>query len=266
MQNKSIRLLALVALLGCGTAVADVLDKVKARGELVVGTRADYRPFGYLDATGNLVGIEPELARDVAKRLGVAVKFEPVISSNRMQFLQQGRIDLMIATMTDTEERRKAVRIVEPNYYSSGTNILAPKSARFKQWTDLKGRPVCGVQGAFYNRKTQEEFGANVIAFTGTAEVLTALKQGRCVAFVYDDAFIGARLQESEWADYEQPLPTIDDKPWGLAVAPAEERFAALLSDTIKDWHKSGKIVELEKKFGVTPTAYTLRQNKEFSK
>ncbi len=64
----------------------------------------------------------------------------PVIAANRMEFLRQGRIDLIIATMGDTPERRKVVGMVEPNYYAGATNVLAPKSANLKTWQDLKGR------------------------------------------------------------------------------------------------------------------------------
>jgi polar amino acid transport system substrate-binding protein len=245
-------------------ASADVMETISERGTLVVGIRADYRPYGYLDSDGNHVGIEPELARDVAERLGVDYEFVPVVASNRMEFLQQGRIDLLIATMTDTEERRRAVNIVEPNYYSSGTNILAPKEVGFEEWEDLRGRPICGIQGAFYNRKTQEEFGAEIVAFTGTAEVLTALQQGSCQAFVYDDSFIVARLQEDEWADYEMPLETIDDAPWGLAVQHGEDNFYEFMSDTVADWHRTGKIIELEEEYGVEPIPFTRRMHEEY--
>lgn len=256
---------ALVLGLGVQTpaAQADVMETIQERGSLVVGIRADYRPYGYLDSDGNNIGIEPELARDVAERLGVDIEFVPVVASNRMEFLQQGRIDLMIATMTDTEERRRAVYIVEPNYYSSGTNVLAPKEVGFSAWEDLRGRPICGIQGAFYNRKTQEEFGAEIVAFTGTAEVLTALQQGRCQGFVYDDSFINARLQEDDWADYEMPMETIDDASWGLAVAHGEEAFYQFMSETITDWHASGKIIELEEKYGVEPIPFTRRMHEE---
>jgi polar amino acid transport system substrate-binding protein len=245
-------------------ASADVMEEISERGTLVVGIRADYRPYGYLDSDGNHIGIEPELARDVAERLGVDYEFVPVVAANRMQFLQQGRIDLLIATMTDTEERRGAVNIVEPNYYSSGTNLLAPKEVGFSDWEDLRGRPICGIQGAFYNRKTQEEFGAEIVAFTGTAEVLTALQQGRCQAFVYDDSFIVARLQEDEWADYEMPLETIDDASWGLAVRHGEDNFYEFMSETVADWHRTGKIIELEEKYGVEPIAFTRRMHEEY--
>ncbi|MEX0760413.1 MAG: transporter substrate-binding domain-containing protein [Tistlia sp.] len=255
--------LSLGALAAAGTAEATTLQEVKDKGTLVVGVKADYKPYGYLDSDGKIVGIEPDLAKDVADELGVELELVPVQSSNRMQFLEQGKIDLMIATMTDTPERRKAVLIVDPNYYSSGTNVLAPKKAGFKEWTDLKGAPVCGIQGAFYNRKTEEEFGAEIVAFKGTAEALTALSQGRCVAFVYDDSFLISKLGEAEWSEFEIPLETIDDAPWGLAVAPGAEDFAAFMSDLAKEWHKSGRILELESKYGVENTPFAKKMHEE---
>src|ERR1700741_1185343 len=117
-----------VGMFGVRVASADVMEDVKKKGVLVVGTKADYRPFGYLDPSGKIIGFEPDLAADVAKRLGVKLELTPVVASNRIQFLQQGKIDLMIATMSDTPERRKTVDIVEPDYYASGTNVMAKKS------------------------------------------------------------------------------------------------------------------------------------------
>jgi len=112
----TIAVFALVlGLLGVRAANADVLEDVKKKGMLVVGTKGDYRPFGYLDPSGKIIGFEPDLAADVAKRLGVKLELTPVVASNRIQFLQQGKIDLMIATMTDTPERRKTVDVVEPD-------------------------------------------------------------------------------------------------------------------------------------------------------
>ncbi len=243
---------------------ADVIDDIKKRGVLKVGVKADYKPYGFRDTSGKIIGIEPELAEDVAKKLGVKVEFIPVVSSNRMQFLQQGKVDLMIATMTDKPARRKVVSIVDPNYYSSGTNILTPKKFGFKKWEDLRGKPVCGIQGAFYNKKTGRDFGAKIVAFKGTAEVYAALKAGNCVAFVYDDSSHVAKTKSKEWADYEMPLPTIDDAPWGLAVKLGETKFHALMSDMIKGWHKSGRILALETKWGVENTPFAKAMNAKY--
>ena len=79
-----------VSALGLSAAAADVLDTVKERGTLIVGVKADYKPYGFLDTSGAVIGIEPDLAKDVADKLGVEVELVPVVSSNRMQFLEQG--------------------------------------------------------------------------------------------------------------------------------------------------------------------------------
>ena len=254
--GKALLAAALVGLTA-GPAAADAMSEIKERGKLIVGVKADYKPYGFRDPSGAIVGIEPDLAKDVADKLGVELELVPVVSSNRMQFLEQGKIDLMIATMTDRPDRRKVVKIVDPNYYSSGTNVMALKKAGLKEWSDLDGKPICGIQGAFYNKKTQQEFGAQIVAFKGTAEVLNALKQGSCIGFVYDDSFLVSKLGEEEWsANYEMVLPTIDDAPWGLAVAQGEDAFAQFMSDMIVEWHKSGRILELESQYGVDNTPF----------
>jgi len=217
-----------------------------------------------LAAATPVVGIEPDLAQDAADALGVDLELVAVVASNRMQFLEQGRIDVMIATMTDTAERRGVVDILNPDYYSSGTNIIARKSSEFTEWLDLEGAPVCGVQGAFYNRKTEEEFGADIVGFTGTSEALNALQQGRCAAFVYDDSFLNSRLQEADWSDYEMPLETIDDAPWGLAVKSGEDAMAAFMSGMIVRWHTEGRIIELEEEYGIEPVPFTRRMHERY--
>jgi len=237
-------------------AMADVIDDVKAAGVLKVGVKADYKPYGYRDPTGAIIGLEPDLAQEVADKLGVELELVPVVSSNRMQFLEQGKIDLMIATMTDKPDRRKIVSIVDPNYYSSGTNILSPKKFGFTAWEDLEGKPVCGIQGAFYNKPTSQKYGAKIVAFKGTAEAYSALQAGNCVAFVYDDSAIVAKTKDPAFSEFEMPLPTIDDAPWGLAVALGEENFHKLMEEMIIGWHKSGRILELETKWGVANTPF----------
>src|SRR5213083_1902002 len=135
------------AALAAAPAAAQTLEKIKQRGVLVVGTKADYNPFGFRDTSGAIVGFEPDLARDVAGRLGVRLELEPVVSSNRMQFLQQGKIDLMLATMNVTQERRRTVGIIDPSYFASGVNVLAIKKAALKTWEQLKNQKICAIQG-----------------------------------------------------------------------------------------------------------------------
>jgi polar amino acid transport system substrate-binding protein len=246
-------LMAATALsVGAQLANADTLQDIKSKGILTVGVKADYPPFGYRAPNGDIIGIEPDLARDVAKRLGVKVDLVPVVAANRMQFLEQGKIDLMIATMTDTPERAKVIDIIKPDYYASGFNLMVPKSVAITSWDQLNGKPVCGIQGAFYNKQVAEKYGAQMIAFTGVAEALTALKQGRCIGLLYDDTAIEGQLMNADWKSFAMPLPSQDSQPWGLAVKQGETQFADFMAKTVTDWHKTGLILDLETKYGIS--------------
>ena len=97
-------------------AQSDTLASVKQKGKIVVGVKADYKPFGYTDPSGKIVGLEIDLANDVAKRLGVQLEVVPVVAANRMEFLKQGRIDLMIATMAYRPDRAEVIGIPDPYY------------------------------------------------------------------------------------------------------------------------------------------------------
>lgn len=246
-------------------AANDRFKKVLDRGKLVVGVKADYKPWGFRDSSGKLVGMEIDMAQDVADALGVSLELVPVQSSNRMQFLQQGKIDLMIATMSDKANRRKVVGIPQPNYYTSGTNVLAKKGA-VGSWSDLKGKPVCGKQGAFYNKQVSKKYGAKIIAFVGNAEAKQALRDGKCVAWVYDDSSIMADLASGQYDDYEMPMETEDDNPWALAV-PLDELdgiWGNFMSGMIYNWHSSGRLIELEKKWGIQSTQFVNDMHKRF--
>lgn len=240
------------------------LDVIK-KGKVVVGVKPDYKPWGYRDASGKLIGMEIDMAQDVADALGVKLELVSVQSSNRMQFLQQGKIDLMIATMSDRADRRKIVGVPDPNYYTSGTNVLAKKGL-LKNWEDMRGKPVCGKQGAFYNKIVAKRYGAKVIAFTNNAEAKQGVRDGKCLGFVYDDSSIMSDLASGEWDDYEMPFATEDDNPWGLAV-PIEELdgiWGNFMSGMIYRWHATGRLIELEKKWGIQPTDFLKKMHEKF--
>jgi polar amino acid transport system substrate-binding protein len=257
-------LIGATAMFGANVARADELQDIKSSGVLVVGVKADYPPFGYLSPTGTNIGIEPDLARNLAERLGVKVRFVPVVAANRIQFLQQGKINLLIATMNDTPEREKIVDIIHPNYYASGYNVMIPKTVKLTSWTQLKGMPLCAIQGAFYNKDVGETYGAELVAFTGVAEALTALQQGRCNAFLFDDTAIEGKLLDPSWKAYDMPLATRGASPWGMAVKNDEPALAAFMSKASEDWAKTGYILSLETKYGIPHSAYAVQQHDKY--
>ncbi|TPE51612.1 transporter substrate-binding domain-containing protein [Amaricoccus solimangrovi] len=252
-------------------AAADTLDDIIANGKLVAGVKTDYAPWGMRDANGEIVGMEIDMINDFAKRIGeqagkeIEVELVPVVASNRMQFLEQGRIDVMIATMNDLPERRKIIGIVQPDYYSSGVAILAREGSGIDGWDSLEGKKICAIQGSWYVKDYGLKNGADMVVFPGVPEVESAILEGRCDGWLYDDsAFVPRKVNEPEkWADYEIATPVVADAPWGAAVR-LDDRDAPLgkaLSAAIIDWHTSGYLVELESKWNIPATAWLAKMH-----
>ena len=99
---------------------------------------------------------------------------------------------------------------------------------------------------------------SDLVAFKGQTEAETALLQGNCVGWVYDDTAFVERLADPKWAAFEMPLETILAEPWGMAVR-LEERdgpWGQFVAKAISDWHRTGKLIELEKKWNIPPSAF----------
>ena len=264
---RRIAAIAIVALLGgyATGAAAGALDQIRERGVLVVGTKGDYQPFGFRDGGGAIVGFEPDLASEIAQSLGVKVKLVPVVATNRLSLLASGDIDLVIATMNDTPERRKQVDFVEPSYYASGVNVLVPKSAHLRVWQQLRGKPVCTADGVFYIAEIKERYDPELHILKDVTQAYQALKAGDCLAAVYDDAAIIGQLQMAEWRDYEMPLRSILVQPWGMAVKQGNGELAAYVGDLVKKWHRSGHIQEVEKTWKIPPSVFAEEMHRRYA-
>ena len=238
------------------------LKEILDRGSVRVGVQGAFKPWSFPATDGSLQGIEVDLAKSVAEALGV--KFEPVVitSANRIQMLQQGKIDLIIGAMYDTADRRKVIGIIEPSYWTSGPTLLAKRGV-IKDWKDIADKPVCGKQGNAYNKMAETQLKAKLTAYAGNTEAKEALRTGKCVAWLYDDVSIMADLEMPEWADYEMPVPTLYTNPWAAAV-PLEEQnkgWGAFISGMAYRWQAEGKLIELAKKWNVKPDPWFAEQN-----
>jgi polar amino acid transport system substrate-binding protein len=242
------------------TCADDTLCKIEATKVLKVGTKDDYKPWSYRSSDGTFVGMEVDLAKTLGDILGAKVEVVKVNSANRFEFLAQGQIDLMIASATDTAERRRVVGFVHPNYYSSGYNLLLPIAVTATSWEQMAGQTICAIQGAWYNKPAQEKFNIKLLAFAGTAEVESALQAGRCVGILSDDNLINVTLADTsgKWKDFHMPLPTQEDAPWGIAVrlSDLDKPWGLFVAGVITDWHRSGKLLEIEKANGIAESAY----------
>lgn len=270
----AVRRLGCWSLLAWGLAAAllshaDTLDEIRRRGELVVGVKKDVPLWGMADArTGVPAGLEPDLAQDLATQLGVRLRLVGVLTADRIEMVDQRRVDVLIATLSDTPERRQRMTLVLPHYYASGTNILARRQFGFQAWSQLRNRRVCGRRGAFYNRDITVSYGADIVALYSNSLALQALRDGRCDALVYDDTNIIAMLQDPKWAgSFEMPLPTLYVTPWSVALHPQERgsRLHAFVSKAVAQWHHTGKLLALERRWGIPPSAFAQHMNQAWS-
>jgi len=256
--------------LGWGFAAARTLDDIRASGQLRVGVKADVMPWGFRERPeGPIIGMEPDLAALLAKRLGVQLVLVAVESSERIDALNHGRVDVLIATFSDTADRRAQVTMVYPSYYASGVNLLSRKEDGFKSWSQLRNRRVCGRRGSFYNRPLTLRYGMDVIAFHSLIWAKEAVRDGRCSALLYDDIAIIADLRDPNWSrEFEMSMPSLFQTPWSIALPRSAQGGAlqAAVSEALIEWHREEVITSLEKTWQIPATAFAAHMNQAWSR
>jgi polar amino acid transport system substrate-binding protein len=264
------RCTALLALaLAGGAAQADAtLERVRQRGKVVVGVILSGPPFGTIDpVTQKPAGYNVQLSEGVAKGLGVSLEVVQVQPSNRVQFLQQGKVDVLIANMQWTQERSEILSFVPTPFEEVGGAAIARKGSGIAKWEDLKGKPVCVSQGSNFTKPLADPYGAQIKAFRGQPESLLALKGGNCVAAVH----VSPTLRElvagnADWKDYEIVSPTdLIPSPSVIWVRKDEADTRSALDRIVQDWHRTGWLIEVEKKNGMTPTPLLHQLKEKFS-
>jgi len=249
-----------------GTAHADAtLDKIKQRGKLSVGVDGVGPPFGVMDpATGQVAGFQVDLARDLAKRLGVELEIVSVVASTRVQFLQAGKVDLLIANIQWTKERNQILSFAPTPYNLVGAGAIVANNSGIHKWEDLRGKVACVSQGSNFTKPLQETYGAIVKGFKGIPESLLALKGGSCAASVHIYPAMRYTLigeSAAQWKDYT--LATTDQlipSPTVIWLRRGEVDTQAFVNQAIKDWHRSGTLLALADKHGV-PDEYIRSAN-----
>ncbi|WP_313554789.1 transporter substrate-binding domain-containing protein [Agrobacterium cavarae] len=259
-----------LATLAATEASADAtLDRIKGRGKLTVGVILSGAPFGYIDpASQEQKGYNVDLAKALAADLGVELETVTVTPPNRVQFLQQGKVDILIANMQYTEDRAKILDYVATPYDRAGGAAVVRKDSGLKDWADLKGKPVCISQGSNYAQPLAEDYGAIVKGLPSQPESLLALQGGNCVAAVHVGATVGLLLVDraDEWKDYAIPFPTelipSDSVIW---LRKGEIDTQEALDNSVKKLHASGKLLEMAKANRLLNTKYLEEEKTKLS-
>lgn len=246
-----------------GATRADAtLDKIKQQGRIVIGVMISGGQFGGIDpATQRFTGWNPELARDLARKLGVELEAVQVLSGNRVQLLQSGKVDALIASMELNEARAEILGYAPTPHYRVGGSAVVLKRSGIKRWEDLRDKPVCLSQGSSYAKPLAEQYGAQVKGFKTSSESLLALRGGNCVAAVHDGILVHPLLRSNpEWADYAAPLPELIPAPSVIWVRKGENDTAAAIDKVVQQWHRSGWLIETEKRLGISPPSPLLAE------
>lgn len=236
---------ALAAGLAASTAAApgSALKAIEWRGAMIVGVKADFPPFGYIDERGQQVGFDIDLAHEVAAvMLGdpAKVKLRTVTSANRIPMLLAHDVDVVMASMTITQERKKTIEFTVPYFCSGHLILVRTADLSINSFADLNGRRVSTVQGATGDTVTRilAPRAERVMFDQNTAAVL-ALKDDRTDAFVQDDVLLlGLARQDRSLKVVGWP-PQMPG-PYGLGVRKGDKDLLGALNVALARIRASG--------------------------
>jgi ABC-type amino acid transport substrate-binding protein len=249
-QTGFVLVVGLLTLALAGQALAGTLDDVKKRGKLIAGVKTDFPPFGYVDSAGKNLGFDVDVAHHFAKALfddEAKVELVAVTSGNRIPFLQSGKIDIIIATVTVTEERKQVVEFSDP-YFLSGSLLLVPKASAVKGLEDMAGKTAAVIQGAIQDKDVEQlQPRANRLKFGKVSEAVLAVKTGRAEAYVHDDIVVLTLAKENP--DLKAVGKPFIPRPYGIAVRKGDMEFIKWVNAELAQMKKDGTYDRLWKKY-----------------
>ena len=196
MVKKLICVLFLICIVLCGCGHVkkhDDFKTIKKRGRIIVGVRSDTRPFGYRDGRGNLQGFDVDLAREIARHIfsdPTAVELVPVTAANRIATLTSGRVDILIATMSITDQRRMIVDFSKP-YYLAGQAILVKNRKNIASIKQVNGKKIIIVFGTTGEESIRLNAPQAIVRGYGDYNLAyKALKNGVADAMIADDTIL----------------------------------------------------------------------------
>lgn len=216
---------------------ARTLDEIKKDGTIKIGVFSDKNPFGYVDENGEVQGYDVYFAKQIAKDLlgsEDAVEFVYVEAASRVEYLQSGKVDIILANFTVTDERSEKVDFALP-YMKVALGVVSPEDALITDPEDLKGKDLIVVKGTTAETYFTENYPeVNLIKFDEYQEAYDALLDGRGDAFSTDNTEVLAwAIQNKGFSVGIESLGNTD------AIAPAVQKGNTELLNWINDEIKS---------------------------
>ena len=168
-----------------GALILSLSVSAMAKDKIFVGTNAEFPPFEYLDK-GEVTGFDIELVNELGKVMDADVKVLDMSFDGLLPALQMKKVDLVIAGMTATEERKKTVSFTQPYYTASQVIIVKEGNNSIKSFDDLKGKKVAVMLGFTGDTIVSEIEGVSIERFNAAYAGIMALQADKVEAVVLD--------------------------------------------------------------------------------
>ena len=234
-------------------ANADKLADIKSAGVINAGVKYDFKPFGFINEKGKVVGFDIDLLTYIAKDLGVKIKFQQVTSKTRIALVAGGQIDVVAASMTHKVKRDDTIDFTI-SYFFDGQSILAKKDSKAKKADDFKGKKVGVIQGATSGENFKKLVPkAKIVSFQEYPQAVMALKKGKIDAITTDLVWCMTQVNDSK-GTLKVVGGVLSYEPYGMGMAENESNLRDAMNFAIQKSVKDGTYLKLYKKwFGKNP-------------
>ena len=225
-----------------------LLRKIQDRGKIVVGVKYDVPMFGLLNsATNKVEGFDADIAREIANYIfgrPDTVEFKEAISNNRIPFLKDSAVDIIVSTMTINAEREKEIDF-SVVYYLAGQSLLAPQNSVITGVKDLAGKKVGTAKGSTSEKNIRAAAPqADVRLFDGYSEAVAAMAAGQLDAVTTDDNIL-IGFQSKEPNKWKLVGGQFTKEPYGVGIAKGHPELVEVINKVIRDLKASGKWKEI---------------------
>jgi polar amino acid transport system substrate-binding protein len=242
--------IASVALLAAGGAQAQsALDNVLKAKIIKIAIPTDYPPYGFVGPDMAPQGLDVEMAKLIAAKLGVKVELVPVTSANRIPYLQTKKADLVISTLGKNAEREKVIDF-SAAYAPFFQAVYAAKSMNIKSFADMGGKSVAVTRGAMEDQELAKVAPANVDykRFEDNNATIAAFVAGQTQTLATSAAVAGNMMQKNPQLGAEYKL-LLKDSPCFVGIAKGEDALKTKVNEIIATAKKNGELDSMAKKW-----------------
>jgi len=204
---------------------------------LTIGVKADQPGLG-LQTGSTYSGFDIEIAKIVAKGLGVpesGITWKTTVSANREPYIQQGQVDLVVATYTINDDRKKVVDFAGP-YYVAGQDLLVPANSTITGPDALAGKKVCSVTGSTPAKRIKTTYTtAKLQEFDSYSKCVTALAGGQVDAVTTDDIILAGYASQEQYAGkFKVVGKPFSTEPYGIGLKKSDTAGCTKVNDILK--------------------------------